>query len=211
MFGTSVLAMALTFFCTAPTFANAATIDRDSFNSATETSLKEQLSEVAKEKNLNVIIDNISVDAPQSTIDEYHGDAHSYAADIVKAYESDTGTPATEIPVIKNSGMSTLGTAKYTSSVFSGVPAGGVCWVKQDFRATVTNYRVTSKSLLGKSYQTGFCAFQWSPNYSWFEGNLNVLSKGTFHAIIKGGPISFSATFKALFHANKSSLHQEFQ
>lgn len=111
----------------------------------------------------------------------------------------------------KPKNASTRGTATYTSSVFSGVPAGGACWVKQDFRATVTNYKVTSKSLLGSSYQTGVCVFQWSPNYSWFEGNLNVLSKGTFHAVVKGGPVSFAATFKAFFHTNKASLYQEFQ
>lgn len=122
------------------------------------------------------------------------------------AYEEDTASNTRET---KNA--STRGTATYTSSVFSGVPAGGACWVKQDFRATVTNYKVTSKSLLGSSYQTGVCVFQWSPNYSWFEGNLNVLSKGTFHAVVKGGPVSFAATFKAFFHTNKASLYQEFQ
>lgn len=124
----------------------------------------------------------------------------------VEAFEKDApfGTSS-------SSNILTRGTANYTSSVFSGVPAGGVCWVKQDFRATVVNYTVISKYFLGNSYQTGICLFQWTPNYSWFKGNLNVHSKGTFHAIVKGSPISFSATFKAFFHTNKSSLYQEFQ
>lgn len=57
---------------------------------------------------------NLKIDAPQSTIDEYHGDANLYAESIAKAYEEDTASNTRET---KNA--STRGTATYTSSVFS--------------------------------------------------------------------------------------------
>ena len=203
---TTVLVAILAFSGTPSAMASTSGHDRSAFNSSAEVALQEKLSNIASTNNLDVEFGEFKIDAPQSTIDEYHGDANLYAESIAKAYEEDTASNTRET---KNA--STRGTATYTSSVFSGVPAGGACWVKQDFRATVTNYKVTSKSLLGSSYQTGVCVFQWSPNYSWFEGNLNVLSKGTFHAVVKGGPVSFAATFKAFFHTNITSLYQEFQ
>lgn len=205
-FITAALAAMMVFSNASPAMADTSAGDQDTFNSAAEVSLQHKLSEIASTNNLDVEFSDFQIDAPQATISEYQGDADSYAASIVQAYEEDTASRIKQAP-----GISARGTANYTSSVFSGVPAGGACWVKQDFRATVTNYKVTSKSLRGSSYQTGVCLFQWSPNYSWFEGSLNVLSKGTFHAVIKGGPISFAATFKAFFHTNKSSLYQEAQ
>lgn len=75
----------------------------------------------------------------------------------------------------------------------------------------MSNYRVTSKSLKGNSYQEGVCVFAWDPNYSYFGGSLNVYSKGTFSAIVKGTGVKFAATFKAIYKVNKSSLTQNFQ
>lgn len=117
--------------------------DRSAFNSSAEVALQEKLSNIASTNNLDVEFGEFKIDAPQSTIDEYHGDANLYAESIAKAYEEDTASNTRET---KNA--STRGTATYTSSVFSGVPAGGACWVKQDFRATVTNYKVTSNPCL---------------------------------------------------------------
>lgn len=204
---TILFIIVLALFGSIPT-ATADTIGNNSveFNQTAEALLQEKLSNIVSIKKLNVAFNNFKINASQATIAEYQGNAEAYANSIVEAFEKDApfGTSS-------SSNILTRGTANYTSSVFSGVPAGGVCWVKQDFRATVVNYTVISKYFLGNSYQTGICLFQWTPNYSWFKGNLNVHSKGTFHAIVKGSPISFSATFKAFFHTNKSSLYQEFQ
>lgn len=202
----AMAAAIMAFSCTTPAIADSGAADYEEFNTAVESSLQRRLDEIASQNNLNAEFSDIQIKATRATIDEYHGDADAYAAAIMKAYEEDTGLNTTQATIPRRRGAAT-----YTSSVFAGVPAGGACLVKQDFRATVTNYKVTSKSMLGSSYQTGICVFKWTPNYSWFEGNLNVLSKGTFHAVIKGGPVSFSSTFEAFFHTNKSSLYQEFQ
>ncbi|MFB8188666.1 hypothetical protein ACFC14_05015 [Microbacterium sp. NPDC055988] len=178
------------------------TDDIAQFNSHAELVLKSQLDAAVSGKDLNASFGDVKIEADRDVIAHYGGDAEAYAADILTAFENDAAAEER---------VSLTPRAYYTSSVFAGVPAGGACWVKQDFAATVSNYRVTSKSLRGNSYQEGVCAFQWSPNYSWFEGSFNVLSKGTFHALIKGGPVSFAATFKAIYTVNKSSLTQHAQ
>lgn len=111
--------------------------------------------------------------------------------------------------------MTPFGTKSYTSAVFAGVPAVGVCWIHQDFEATVTSGKITSKKLQGISYQTGVCVFAWSHNRSWFEQpsntKLNVYSKGTFSAIVKGTGVSFAATFLAYYNVSGSGLVQDTQ
>lgn len=102
--------------------------DRSTFNSSAEVALQEKLSNIASTNNLDVEFGEFKIDAPQSTIDEYHGDANLYAESIAKAYEEDTASNTRET---KNA--STRGTATYTSSVFSGVPAGGACLGKARF------------------------------------------------------------------------------
>ena len=134
---TTVLVAILAFSGTPSAMASTSGHDRSAFNSSAEVALQEKLSNIASTNNLDVEFGEFKIDAPQSTIDEYHGDANLYAESIAKAYEEDTASNTRET---KNA--STRGTATYTSSVFSGVPAGGACWVKQDFRATVTNYKV---------------------------------------------------------------------
>lgn len=189
-----------------PALAQATPTDTAAFNDRAEEVFAESLSALIQEQGVAMEIGEVQIDAPAATVAQYRGNADDYASDLVAAYREDA-------PSSDGGGITVqpYGTANYTSAVFSGVPAGGACWIHQDFRATVTNYKVTSKTLKGSSYQTGVCVFQWSANYSWFEGNLNVLSKGTYHAVIKGGPISFAATFKAIYKVNKSSLKQNVQ
>lgn len=174
----------------------------ENFNSTAEEVLQEQLTAVVDERGLLAEFGDVDIEATPELVESYGGDAAAYAHDILDAYKADSPEGIQIEP---------FGTRNYTSSVFSGVPAGGYCHVKQDFRATVTNYKVTAKSLRGSSYQTGVCVFAWSPNYSYFSGSFNVHSKGTYHAIVKGAPISFSATFKAIYTVQKSSLKQHAQ
>jgi hypothetical protein len=189
--------------------AGQSTTDVEHFNTAAESALLEQLEALAEERDLEAEFGDVSISVLEDLVKEYAGDAEAYASDILGAYEGEI--PDDTAYASTDSTMTPFGTATYTSAVFAGVPAGGVCWIHQDFRATVTNYQVTWKSLLGSSYQTGVCVFQWSPNYSYFSGSLNVHSKGTFHAVVKGGPVSFSATFKAIYQVNQSSLKQNVQ
>lgn len=185
-------------------------VDVESFNEAAEASIQRQLESIANDRSLEVEFGDVSVSAPEDVVASYDGNAELFADEVIAEYENDVPQ---EEPAAAGSGgqFSTMGTRNYTSSVFAGVPAGGVCHVKQDFRATVTNYKVTSKSLRGNSYQTGVCVFAWSPNYSYFSGKLNLHSKGTFSAIVKGSAVNFSATFKAIYKVNKSSLTQNKQ
>lgn len=201
-------AMLLLVTITSPAMADGGPIGIEDFNATAEAALLEDLTAAAQESGVQVEFGDVEISAPKQLVADYAGDAEAYASDIVSTYEADTTVQNSVSP---NRTITPLGTSNYTSSVFAGVPAGGVCWIKQDFRATVTNYRVTSKSLRGSSYQTGVCAFSWSANYSYFSGSLNLHSKGTFSAIIKGGPVKFSATFKAIYKVNRSSLTQNVQ
>ena len=201
-------AMLLLVTITSPAMADGGPIGIEDFNATAEAALLEDLTAAAQESGVQVEFGDVEISAPKQLVADYAGDAEAYASDIVSTYEADTTVQNNVSP---NRTITPLGTSNYTSSVFAGVPAGGVCWIKQDFRATVTNYRVTSKSLRGSSYQTGVCAFSWSANYSYFSGSLNLHSKGTFSAIIKGGPVKFSATFKAIYKVNRSSLTQNVQ
>lgn len=125
---TTVLVAILAFSGTPSAMASTSGHDRSAFNSSAEVALQEKLSNIASTNNLDVEFGEFKIDAPQSTIDEYHGDANLYAESIAKAYEEDTASNTRET---KNA--STRGTATYTSSVFSGVPAGGACWGKARF------------------------------------------------------------------------------
>lgn len=201
-------AMLLLVTITSPAIADGRPISVEDFNATAEAALLEDLTAAARERGVQVEFGDVEISAPKQLVTDYAGDAEAYASHIVSTYEADTTVQNNVSP---NKTMTPLGTSNYTLSVFAGVPAGGVCWIKQDFRATVTNYRVTSKSLLGSSYQTGVCVFSWSANYSYFSGSLNLHSKGTFSAVIKGGPVKFSATFKAIYKVNSSSLTQNVQ
>lgn len=70
--------------------------DRSAFNSSAEVALQEKLSNIASTNNLDVEFGEFKIDAPQSTIDEYHGDANLYAESIAKAYEEDTASNTRE-------------------------------------------------------------------------------------------------------------------
>lgn len=59
--------------------------DRDTFNSSAEIALQEKLSRIVSTNNLDVEFDEFKIDAPQNTIDEYHGDANLYAESIVNS------------------------------------------------------------------------------------------------------------------------------
>lgn len=128
--------------------------------------------------------------------------------------EAVVDTPNDDDSESLNGPITAFSTKTYNAKVFSGVPAGGICQIRQDFRATVTNSKVSKVSILGSSYGVGVCVFQWSANRAWHQTSgkvFNLRMKGVFSAVIKGGPVSFSATFKAIYDIRKSDLKQRKQ
>lgn len=89
---TTVLVAILAFSGTPSAMASTSGHDRSAFNSSAEVALQEKLSNIASTNNLDVEFGEFKIDAPQSTIDEYHGDANLYAESIAKAYEEDTAS-----------------------------------------------------------------------------------------------------------------------
>ncbi len=166
------------------------------------------------------LADNATVKVSDFTVDATPELAADYLADPTDTIEqlADqllTSKVGDNRPPVRRVAATSSSTQSYTSAVFAGVPAIGVCWIHQDFKATVTSGKITSKSLKGNSYQTGVCVFAWSPNYSWFDQpsntKLDVNSKGTFSAIVKGTGVSFSATFLAYYNVSGGVLVQDVQ
>lgn len=93
---TTVLVAILAFSGTPSAMASTSGHDRSAFNSSAEVALQEKLSNIASTNNLDVEFGEFKIDAPQSTIDEYHGDANLYAESIAKAYEEDTASNTRE-------------------------------------------------------------------------------------------------------------------
>lgn len=83
-FATALTAI-LAFSCPPSAIASTSGNDRDTFNSSAEIALQEKLSRIVSTNNLDVEFDEFKIDAPQNTIDEYHGDANLYAESIVNS------------------------------------------------------------------------------------------------------------------------------
>lgn len=99
----------------------------------------------------------------------------------------------------------------YTASVESMIPAIGWGYIKQDFTANVSSSRISSVSLVGSSYDTGFTLGSWEPNYSWTDISSNkqfvqIHMKGTINYLWEGLNISKDCTFLDTFKASGSSL-----
>lgn len=184
-----------------------------------QSDLRAALLERCKELGIPAsLVEDVRYTPSFDVVTEYKNDPYGFVRSIAEqifpevcgsCLPSDEGSSTAEI----SSGTITP-YANYNAQVFAGVPAGGVCQVRQDFSATVSNYKVTSKKILGSSYVVGFCLCVWTPNRAWFGQSgreFYVYMKGTFSALIKGSPLSFSATFKAIFDINKTSLKQHFQ
>lgn len=57
----------------------------------------------------------------------------------------------------------------YVSEVWSGVPSLGWGYIKQHFKANISNGKINSIEMLGNSYQDGLTYAKWTPNRSWAE------------------------------------------
>lgn len=105
----------------------------------------------------------------------------------------------------------TRATGTYTASVESMVPAIGWGYINQDFKASVSSSRISSISLLGNSYDTGFTLGSWEPNYSWSEISNNkqyckIYMKGTINYLWDAMNLNHKCTFMDTFKASGSTL-----
>lgn len=102
-------------------------------------------------------------------------------------------------------------TKSYTASVESLIPAIGWGYINQDFKANVSSSKISSITLVGSSYDTGFTLGSWEPNYSWYVISNNkqycqIYMKGTINYLWDALNISQACTFLDTFKASGSSL-----
>ena len=105
----------------------------------------------------------------------------------------------------------TRATGSYTASVESMIPAIGWGYINQDFTANVSSSKISSLSLVGNSYDTGFTLGTWEPNYSWYEISSNkqfcqIHMKGTINYLWDALNITKDCTFLDTFKASGSTL-----
>ena len=105
----------------------------------------------------------------------------------------------------------TRATGSYTASVESMIPAIGWGYINQDFTASVSSSRISSVTLKGNSYDTGFTLGTWEPNYSWSNISSNkqylqIHMKGTINYLWDALNITKDCTFLDTFKASGSTL-----
>lgn len=105
----------------------------------------------------------------------------------------------------------TRATGSYTASVESMIPAIGWGYINQDFTASVSSSRISSVTLKGNSYDTGFTLGTWEPNYSWSDISSNkqylqIHMKGTINYLWDALNITKDCTFLDTFKASGSTL-----
>lgn len=105
----------------------------------------------------------------------------------------------------------TRATGSYTAKVESMIPAIGWGYINQDFTANVSSSKISSVTLKGSSYDTGFTIGTWDPNYSWYDISSNkkylqIHMKGTINYLWEALNITQDCTFLDTFKASGSTL-----
>ena len=165
-----------------------------------------ELNNWSEENGLGIVFDNVTIQPMDENIgeEEMVAAVESYVA-MMKMSMNDMSVEIKEQPSI------TRATSTYTASVASMVPAIGWGYINQDFRASVSSSKISSVTLLGSSYDTGFTLGSWEPNYSWSDISTNkqycqIHMKGTLNYLWDALNISLDSTFKATFQASGSKL-----
>lgn len=185
-------------------------------NEQVEDILTSRISDELSSETSQMQLGEVQVELSQEIIDQYGTDPKEIAQAILSELEK-TGVMAQTPSYNGSSGIlaRASSTKVYTASVSSFLVQLGVTWIKQDFQATVSNGKVTSKKMLGSSYSTGVGLGAWNHVRSWFEqpsrSEFDVLYKGTISAFVKGASVAFPLTVKAIFDVRNSDLKQHFQ
>lgn len=166
----------------------------------------EELNTWAVEQGIGVRFENFCITPIDSNMSEEEiEESVRSCVDMMKTVISNTSTQ-----IIYQSDM-TRATGSYTASVESMIPAIGWGYINQDFKATVSSSKISSVSLLGNSYDTGFTLGSWEPNYSWYDISSNkqylqIRMKGTINYLWESLNISTDCTFLDTFKASGSTL-----
>lgn len=168
--------------------------------------IEQELNAWAKTNGVGVTFDNVYITPIRSdmSVAEIEESVKSYVEMMKNALQD------MDVKLTDRSNM-TRATGSYTASVESMIPAIGWGYIKQDFTANVSSSRISSVSLVGDSYDTGFTLGSWEPNYSWSEISSNkqfvqINMKGTINYLWEGLNISKDCTFLDTFKASGSSL-----
>ena len=168
--------------------------------------IEQELNTWAEANGVGVVFENVYISPSRSdmSVEEIEKSVKSYVKMMKNAMQN------MEVKLIERSNMARA-TGSYTASVESMIPAIGWGYIKQDFTANVSSSRISSVSLVGSSYDTGFTLGSWEPNYSWTDISSNkqfvqIHMKGTINYLWEGLNISKDCTFLDTFKASGSSL-----
>lgn len=134
---------------------------------------------------------------------------------IIRKEDTVSMIPEYRFPLKRKCGFLHIGTPVSNLRNWGVKPPGiltiGWGYIKQDFTANVSSSRISSVSLVGSSYDTGFTLGSWEPNYSWTDISSNkqfvqIHMKGTINYLWEGLNISKDCTFLDTFKASGSSL-----
>ncbi len=185
-----------------------AVCDAALFAEVLERESGERINELAASEGLDVTFENFEAPVSDEVIEFYECDVDRAVRDVLEGTIDQVGEPAAEAPDIQP-----MGTASYVASVWCGIPALGWCYVKQDFKATVTSGKIGTVSMQGSSRLTGVSIASWSHNRSWAtktnsNTRVEIRSKGTLTYGIKGTPLKITtdATFLDFWKASGSKL-----
>lgn len=195
-----VVSLCLMFTVSVP--AQAAEVTED-FNA--EQFAETELNTWAEENGLDVTFENFHITPTRDNLTdaEIEASVRSYV-EMMKCAMSDMSVDIISQPT-------TRATGTYKAKVESLIPAIGWGHINQDFTADVSSSKISSITLLGESYDTGFTIGTWDPNYSWSDISSNKLycqihMKGTINYLWEALNITQDCTFLDTFKASGSTL-----
>lgn len=171
----------------------------------TEKNITDELNAWAEENNMDVVFGAVHITPhDEMSRDEMEKAAESYVTMMKRALTNRSSKIADDPGVARATGS-------YRARVESMIPAIGWGYINQDFTANVSSSKISSVTLVGSSYDTGFTLGSWDPNYSWYvissnKQNLEIYMKGTICYLWEGLNISQDATFLDYFKASGSTL-----
>lgn len=166
---------------------------------------EEELNAWAEENGIGIKFEDFHI----TPTDDNMSDAEIEAS--VRSYVEMMKNAMSNMSVEIVSRSATRAIGSYTASVESLVPAIGWGYINQDFKANVSSSKISSITLVGNSYDTGFTLGSWEPNYSWSVISSNkqycqIHMKGTISYLWEALNIKKACTFLDTFKASGSTL-----
>lgn len=168
-----VLGSAILIGSVSPVYANTFThynIEESFDNETLSSYINTEITNFIKSNNLKVEIDDLDIslrndiNINQYTVEEKEQllkEDISNLKDLLVSTDYSLSEQQSNMPRLSYSG------GRYTAEVWAGVPSVGWSTVKQDFKATISNGKVTSISFLGDGYMDGVSWGQYNHIDSW--------------------------------------------